>query len=328
MCGLAVGILYARSSDRALHVDWRDRAFGSQQDNLFPQLLRVLDLPTTDTLPTSTSVLPEIWNGRLDLSLDELRSLDLEQRGITWSGDAPAWDRDDAIRRYSIDVTRFDLAEDVVVIWSGASMNELVTAQQRLGMIDSSMTADQMLGDVIRSSVRFVDEIEDRVADFRSGRFAERSVLGVHYRKTNEAAAARSLPTEKQYVRATDRALDQMPDDAVIFLATDNVMVQSLYQQRYGKNRIYWTEKWLPADGRSIHKNSDCPDGSLAAKDALMDVGLLASCDRLVLTGNSSFSSLAAWFARCPTSDRDLVFPESGSVPRRILRFLKRLAIQ
>ena len=326
ICGLAAAILYARWSNRVLFIDWRDRAFGSQTSNLFPFLLRVRGVPCVDRLPETQSVLPAVWRGRLDMELDELRAWDLKERGITWSGDAPRWDRNEAIERYSVDSANLAWPEDVVVLWSGASISPLSETLKRLGKIERDVTPNELLGKVVSECLEFNDEIEQRIEDFWAQRVGGRSVLGVHYRKTDEAAAARSLPTENQYLDATDRALRNLPKDAAIFLATDNVDVQTAFRARYSDREVVWTEKWLPESGGSIHKNSDCPDGFRAAQDALLDVGLLARCDRLVLTGNSSFSSLAEWFSRRSSDTRELVFPKTGSLPRRVVRTLRRLA--
>ncbi|MDV6033273.1 MAG: hypothetical protein F9B45_24940 [Phycisphaera sp. RhM] len=325
ICGLAVGIAYAQITGRTLFVDWRDRAFQSQEDNLFPKLLTVRTVNQCQVLPQIDDVAPPVWQQRLDMEIDQVRAIDLRERGIEWSGAAPKWDRDEAVRRYSIDVSDFTRPERCVVVWSGASINGLLDQLKRNGAVAASFTADGFLGKVVRDSISFHPEIETRIQRFRHERFQDRMVLGIHHRKTEEAAAVRSIPSERQYFDATDRALAKMSSDTVIFLATDNADVQDLYAKRYGSQRVHWTDKWLPEGGQSIHKNAGCPDGSLAAKDALMDVGLLARCDRLVLTGNSSFSSLAGWFSTKPAATRELVFPYGGSVPRRALRMLKRL---
>lgn len=325
ICGLAVGILYAKHTGRMLAVDWRDRAFGTQQRNLFPDLLRVEGIPVAELPDGAVEVAPEIWAGRLDCSIDQLRAFDLDQRGVRWTGAAPPWDRDDAIRRYSIDVTEFDYPQQAVVVWSGGSMNSLTAACQQRGWIEPRRTAEATFGCVVRKHVRLHRDIECRARRFREVAIGDRAVLGVHYRKTNEAAAARTLPTEAQYLKATDATLARLPPGAVIFLATDNREVQQRYIQRYGKHRVDWSDKWLPESGASIHKNSDCPDGVAAARDALVDVALLASCDRLVLTGNSSFSSLANWFSPASNANPVLLFPQGHSTTRRVFHKVKGL---
>ena len=203
ICGLAVGILYARHSGRVLHVDWRDRAFQSHEKNLFPQLLKVEGVEVSEKIPDSVDVAPDIWTGHLDLEIDQLRSIDLKERGITWSGAAPPWDREEAVARYSIDVTKLDYSEPVVVVWSGASMDPLVKSLQQSGREDPRLSAHDMLGRVISQSISFHDEIVESVQSFREAEIARAKLLGVHYRKTDEAAVARTIPTEAQYLSAT-----------------------------------------------------------------------------------------------------------------------------
>ena len=325
ICGLAVGILYAKHCGRTLYVDWRDRAFGTHQRNLFPELFCIEGVQIADRLPEGIDVAPEIWSDRLDLSLDQLRAFDLDQRGIKWTGAAPPWDREDAIRRYSVDLSRLDHPQTAVVVWSGGSVHALVGELRTRGLVDSDHTSESMLSCTVSKHIRFQPDIEDKVRQFREQAFAGRATIGVHYRKTDEAAAARALPSESQYLRATDEGFACLPEDAIVFLATDNRDVQELYSQRYGRDRVCWFEKWMPESGASIHKNNACPDGVASAKDALVDVGLLASCDRLVLTGNSSFSALASWFSTLPASKCKSIYPDNGPLSRRMIRRVKHM---
>jgi len=293
--------------------------------NLFPELFTIRGVPVAKRIPDDATVTPPVWNDRLELPIDELRALDLADRGVTWDGPAPPWDRQEATRRYSADVSHLAHEEDVVVIWSGTSLQTLVQSLKFAGAIEENAAADDVRRQTIREGLAFHPAIDKRITDFRGSLPPDCPTLGVHYRKTDEAAKARSIPTESQYLAATDRALSKMPDNTILFLATDNADVQALYQQRYGSGRVRWTEKWLPEAGRSIHKNADCPDGVAAARDALVDIGLLASCDALVLTGNSSFSSLAAWFSARPRSKCQFVFPARHSPLTRLLAAAKRL---
>ena len=168
------------------------------------------------------------------------------------------------------------------------------------------------MGEILRRHVRFHPEVQKRIEDFQSEHFSGRQVIGVHYRKTNEAAAVRTIPTHTQYIRATDRLLAGTDGNALIFLATDNCGVQDDFRKRYGQARVRYTSKWLPPAGDSIHKNVDCPDGVQAARDALVDVGLLAGCGQMVLTGNSSFSMLADWFSEADPNKRTSLYPKPG----------------
>lgn len=325
--GLSVGLLYAEVTGRTLYVDWRDGAYGEIGENLYLKLLRVPDLPTCDELPAVNSVAPDIWSGRLELPFADLRSFDLEQRGVTWTNGAPPWNRAEAIERYSIDASRLDHPETAVVLWAGDSLDPLVAALKADGRLPASADVEAVRGEVLRRHLRYQADIEDRIERIVNETFGSGPIIGVHYRLTDEAARARSIPTRRQYHAAVAAHLRRRPE-ARIFLATDNRNVQQDFAETYGRDRVFWIDKWLPGAGASIHMNADCPDGVSAARDALVDAGLLARCTSLVLTGNSAFSLLAGILSAAPPANRTTIYPENGSLLRRGARSaLRRLKL-
>jgi hypothetical protein len=322
--GLSVGLLYAQTTGHTLHVDWRDGAYGAPHVNLFPQLLKVHDLPATDELPATNDVAPAIWKDRLGMNLSDLRGFDLQQRGVTWEkGSAPLWNRAEAVARYSIDPSRFDYPETAVVLWAGDSLHPLVGALQTRGSVPPNVPAEYVRRDVVRRHLRLHDDVQSRIDQTIEAHFGAGPTVGVHYRLTIEAAQARSIPTPRQYHTAVSSLLNRHPD-ARIFLATDNRNVQREFVETYGAKRVFWIDKWLPSAGAPIHMNADCPDGVAAARDALVDAGLLARCTSLVLTGHSAFSLLAGILSTAPAADRITVFPETGSLLRRGARSAMR----
>jgi hypothetical protein len=315
--GLSAGLLYAQVTGRTLHVDWRDGAYGAPQENLFPKLLRIHDLPATAGLPATNDVAPAIWQDHLELKLPDLRGIDLQQRGVTWEkGTSPPWNRAEAVARYSIDAGRLDYQEAAVVLWSGDSLHPLVDALRANGRLPNDAKVDDVRRDVVRRHLRLHDDIQSRIDQTVAAQFGDSPTIGVHYRLTNEAAKARSVPTRRQYRAAIDAQLYRDPA-ARVFLSTDNRDVQQDFAAAYGAERVFWIDKWLPGAGEPIHMNSDCPDGVAAARDALVDAGLLARCTSLVLTGNSAFSQLAGILSATSGADRITLYPDSGSLLRR-----------
>jgi len=322
--GLSVGLLYAHATGRTLHVDWRDGAYGAPHENLFPRLLRVHELPNTAELPATNDVAPAIWKDRLELTFADLRDFDLRQRGMTGeNGQAPAWNRAEAIERYSIDPARLDYPEAAVVLWAGDSLHPLVGTLRSKGTVSAQVAAEEVRRDIVRHHLRLHHDIQSRIDQIVNETFGDGPTIGVHYRLTDEAARARSVPTRARYHAAVASRLQRHPD-ARIFLATDNRNVQQDFVTTYGAERVFWIDKWLPSAGAPIHMNSDCPDGVAAARDALVDAGLLARCTSLVLTGNSAFSLLAGILSTVPADDRLTIYPESGSLLRRGARFAMR----
>ena len=103
-------------------------------------------------------------------------------------------------------------------------------------------------------------------------------------------------------------SLLRQTDARVLFLATDNRAVQDLWLRRFGESRVICTPKWLPEPGKALHLGSGSPDPRLSARDALLDILLLAACDDLVTLGNSSFSAAARLFSRTPEDQRRTLF--------------------
>ena len=99
------GIRYARLSGRRLVVDWRDESYSDDGTDAFPRFFDCPASGSTDEVPSTESVTPTIWRGRLDESVMELRRAlgDLPKAGFH--------------RRTSVDLTRLDHDHDVAVMW-------------------------------------------------------------------------------------------------------------------------------------------------------------------------------------------------------------------
>ena len=64
LCALS-GILYAQLSGRTLLIDWSDPFYSSNGDNVFHRFFESPFCSPTDDIPTTDSVYPRIWRGRL-----------------------------------------------------------------------------------------------------------------------------------------------------------------------------------------------------------------------------------------------------------------------
>jgi broad specificity phosphatase PhoE len=78
-----------------------------------------------------------------------------------------------------------------------------------------------------------------------------------------------------------------------IFLSTDSQEVVEKFQQEFAN--IITTPKWFPPSGERMHQNWDqCPDRVQNGIEALMDMYLLASCNDLIFSSQSSFGLVAS----------------------------------
>ncbi|MEZ6131828.1 MAG: nodulation protein NodZ [Planctomycetaceae bacterium] len=320
---LATAIAYAKSTGRSIWVDWRDRTYHTQSDNLFPYLFRLRNVSQLQHCPVSDSVVPQIWKGRLDQSVDAITALDLKQQGVTWTPPAPpkailesSW------KRCKFDFDSLSQPEEVVVISSSRSAAKLMSLINDQSSTHRWNSVHEFLLRTLSEELGFSEAVEQEVARFAACHFNDEPTIGMHIRYTNEAASVRSVPTISQYRRALGALLRKHPS-AKVFLATDNQNVQKHFQTLLGSGSVCWHEKWLPTAGEPIHKNRDCPDGIQAARDAVVDIGILAQCNYQILTGHSSFSDIAVAFAK--HKQQSYILPRASPL-RRLTAILRKLA--
>jgi len=113
--------------------------------------------------------------------------------------------------------------------------------------------------------------LQERVDGFRRAHFGG-ATLGVHVRDSDRR-------TRVAAIEATTARLVGRHPHLRIFLASDNAEVLRRYAARFGD--VIATEKWYPPPGESMHEHAARPDPTAGAADALVDMHLLAACDRL-----------------------------------------------
>ena len=72
MLCVLTGIIYARLTDRRLVVDWSDFTYSSDGTNVFPRLFVLPEAVDDLPLAAHTSVRPNLWSGRLNMSAGDL----------------------------------------------------------------------------------------------------------------------------------------------------------------------------------------------------------------------------------------------------------------
>lgn len=279
---LLSGILLARITGRELVVDWRDPFYADGGRDAFPELLalaRPVPCAPPTELPETDSVRPAVWRGRLHQSAKAIRAGVLGARAAGPRG----W------RPLCVELDRVDHAEQVLVF---VCYFEQIDPLRRYLTGTLSPLRELSTADVLRrlwdQHLLLAPALAARVDAFRGARFG-RETLGVHVRATDkrtrvaaiEAAAAR-LVRERPGLR--------------IFLATDNADVLRRYRARFAD--VVATDKWYPPAGEIMHAHEGRPDRVQDAADALVDMHLLAACDRLIVDSRSSFGRLAALRSR------------------------------
>ncbi|HLI78501.1 MAG TPA: nodulation protein NodZ [Candidatus Binataceae bacterium] len=272
------GICYARLSGRQLFIDWSDPDYSPDGSNIFHRLFQCSSFSASDIFPQTDSVYPAIWRGRLH---EPARSMG-SRLGLTTDG----------IRRnLSIDVTRIDYAEDLLVLvaYSEQVRHMRPHFQGRFAEL-AKISPTEILKDMLRRDLILHPQLQERVDQFKRRHFTG-PMVGVHIRYSDYRSAIIAI------IRRLNRLLRRHPDLS-IFVCSDSAEAIGMFRQVYP--RIVTMEHWFAQPGVSLHKNVKCPDRIQAAMDALTDLYLLAQCDYLIFDWTSSFGRVADLVSRAP----------------------------
>ena len=305
LCALG-GILYAQLSERTLVVDWSDSLYSSGGDNVFHRFFKSQSCLPTDEIPTTDSVYPAIWRDRLHEPAQRI-------------ADKYGYNPDDILRELSIDLSRLDYQEDLLVLVQFDARVDRLRTQLRTqfhGPLEelAQMPDQAILAKLLREDMVLQPEIRERVNEFKGNSFAARTV-GVHVRYSDYRV--RVLAIIKQL-----NALLERERDLQIFLATDNIEIKKMFESNYP--RVITTPHWYADPGWPIHYNRASPDRTELAIEALIDLYLLAECSHLIVDESSSFSELASLLSSAP-ADNKIDVATRGKGNRRIRHAVTRI---
>ena len=304
MLSAMTGILYAMLSDRKAVIDWTDRTYSSSGENVFQKLFVARN--SVEVLPhwALDSVNPPLWAQRMGKSSSE----------VIDEIDAKAYDGLRAYRKFSFDFSRIDHSEKTLVMWS---YNHLIPRLRKhfRGQFTwlSSKTDEEIISWLLHSEMLLHPDIAKSVEQRWRSLVSQENIIGVHIRHTD-----RKLPLAP-YFKAIDELLQRAPG-AEMFLATDNIGVQSMVIERYKK--VVYNKKWFPAEGEVMHLSKICPDRTQNAIDALLDMYMLSKCRYLVFAGSSTFSYMSSLITTSPRSD--IINVEQHNPVIQFKRALKR----
>ncbi len=271
------GIVYARLTGRWVAVDWSDDVYSDDGSNVFPRLFSCTAQLTAAAPPTGGSVSPPLWSGRLDWSVDDVFAL------------YPELSRAEFGRVGSVDLSRADHAEDVLVHWVYRTPLAIVRQHahgpnahlRRLGWWE-------IVGSVLTEDLRPSDEVQARVDALAAGRIGP-DTIGVHVRYSDKRSL---LPAVERRLDALTRGRPELN----LFVATDNSDIERRLLARYPGAAS--APRWYPPPGERMHRSPTSPSRYENGLEALVDIYALARCPVLVLDTDSGFARLAAVIAR------------------------------
>lgn len=275
LCAIT-GLLYAEATNRTPIVDWTDGMYDAPKINAFPHLFSYSKAgDQTSLLPKlRDNIYPDIWNGRLDKSISEMMS-DLPPRSH----------RSRFIhRKFSINVQHNHTSHDIVVFWNYIDrLNNLRPLLKRTGHPFANLDRCDIIGEFLKTRLRIQPKIQSAINGFCAENF-KHPTIGVHMRYTDRKISLR------KYQTAIDRVLKLSPASS-IFLASDSKEATKWLVSKY--DRVFTAQKWMPNDGGPIHHSEDPTDRNRMAREALIDIYLLAKCDYLIYPSNSTFSFIS-----------------------------------
>lgn len=268
------GVLYGQLSGRQTYIDWSDGAYSDDGSNSFSKFFSCDGIYSGNDFPKPSSVSPVVWQMNLLKSMSEmLHQYDPEKHSSIRIH-----------RKYSIDISRLDYEDEVVVFWY--YIDRLKSLRKHLRKRDSGFCGLDDYGvirKVLKEQMVLEESIQKRINDFKKEHWADQ-VIGVHIRYTDRKT---NLAKYEKHLR---KLLKRYPD-AHIFLATDNKLVAQEYETKF--ENIFSTPKWYPEGSGSMHQNEDCGNKVSNGIEALVDMYLLAECDGLIYSGYSTFSVIS-----------------------------------
>lgn len=269
-------ILYARLTGRRLVVDWSDPSYSNAGTNAFHRYFQCTLCNPTDEIPATDSVSPSIWRGHLNESCSYMREC-YGTRGL------------------SIDLTRLDYQETVLVFWKYGNEIELLRSYFQGEFEEfAQLRKKEILRKLLREDLTLHPQLQGRVDQLKDNFFGKKTV-GVHVRYTDHRTHVWTV------LKRLNALLERAPD-LQIFLSTDNIQIKNMFEDGYPG--VITTPHWYPSTpGLRIHSNPNHPDPMESGNEALVDLYLLAECNYLIIDTSSNFSAIAALLTRAPHSN-------------------------
>ena len=297
LCALG-GILYAQLSGRTLVIDWSDPLYSSTGDNEFHRFFKSPCCSPTEDIPTTDSVYPPIWRGRL---LEHATQIAREHE----------FNPEEIRRELSIDLGKVDYMEDLLVMVEYDALVDRLRPHFHGAFEElAQMPSAGILAKLLREDLLLQSEIRARVDHFKSNRFFSPTV-GVHIRYSDYRVRIFAI------IKQLNALLKREPD-LQIFLATDNIEIKKMFEGNFPG--VISTPHWYAKPGSPIHVDRTRPDRTETAIEGLIDMYLLAKCDHLIFDGSSSFSRVANLLSLAPAHNKVDVDPSGYGRKKRRFR--------
>ena len=171
---------------------------------------------------------------------------------------------------------RFTTISSIIELDLGKDYDTILTIELATYLINKYLAVKQ---DVI-----------SEVESFCHQHFANRRVLGVHYRGTDKTKESPVVPYDT-VKRNIEHYLKLHPETGCVFIASDDInFIENMEWASVGRSIIYRNDSLRSQDGNSIHESADTNKYEVN-RDAIVNCLLLSRCDALLKTA----SILSGW---------------------------------
>ncbi len=139
-------------------------------------------------------------------------------------------------------------------------------------------------------------EIKEFASAFANNHFADRCVVGLHYRGTDKVAGPSPELERVPYEFAEEILHRLLPQDAVVFVATDEIGFLERIRESYGERALY-AEANRSNDETPLHQGKGRRGSVALGNEALADAILLSRC-HFLLRCDSNLSLASLFFNR------------------------------
>ncbi|MEM9246372.1 MAG: nodulation protein NodZ [Cyanobacteria bacterium P01_F01_bin.153] len=287
-------LLYGEITGRKVFIDWQEGNYSEIGKNAFPLFFDcanpILIDAVSNSYLTSQSIVPKLWESKLDTSFGKMRA-DLS---------------DSKDKEVSIDVSLGNYEEEVVVFGAYTHQTDRLRSLfkgkfQYLSEMDDSEVLKMMLN----RDFKLVPELGQSIEQFKRDKFGN-STLGVHVRYTDMKIPVEPIISKVKQALGKER-------DRTIFLATDAEEIIGKFRSIFPN--VVTTEKWFPEAGGRLHL-LNVPDKFENGVEAIRDLFLLKECDGLVFSSQSSFGRVASLLSSAPK--KHIYDIEKRSVAQRL----------
>lgn len=283
------GIAYCLLSGRILCVDWRDGMYSDDFSNIFPQWFQVQGLPHLDKVPVwpasaSGGLYPPFWQDWLNDAVAVEYLFDNDHLSVV------------NVARTSIDFTRLDYDESLVVGWAADLQPALALApamRQAAVRLQQPFLAQYSDREIVRwlaqTYLHLQPWLAGRVEAFAAQHFTRPRTIGIHIRYTDLQSPLEAMLDCLRCIAT---------DECTIFVSTDNKHVQTAVCKLFP--HTVFTPKVFPAGDEPLHCFVPELSNVQKGEEALVDMYLLSKCDELIYFSQSSFSRIPLLLTQLP----------------------------